>query len=112
MTTYPADEQRISDVERGRSCRAILPLPPGKSLSAGDTVLFALSLSRGGQEPSYIKGGDSVLVSLTDVTDMGATDPVTGQPLFQLTWEPLGQAAPATAPSKRTVKSRPARDPA
>jgi len=91
MNIYPADEQRISEVERGRSCKAILPLPPGKSLTAGDTILFALAEARGGQEPIYVKGGDSVLVSLTDVTELDKIDPSTGQALFQLCWKPLGQ---------------------
>jgi hypothetical protein len=104
MNIYPADEQRISEVERGRSCYAILPVPPGKSLSAGDTLLFALAHSQPGQEPSYVKGGDSVLVMLTDVTALDKTDPATGQALFQLNWEPLGQReSPVTA--KRMVKS-------
>lgn len=106
MNTYPADEQRISDVERGRSCGAVVPLPPGKSLAAGDTILFALSLARAGQEPRYVERGDSVLVLLTGVTDLGATDPVTGQALFQVHWEPLGQDRPLVATAKRAVKSR------
>jgi hypothetical protein len=101
MNTYPADEQRISDVERGRSNHAILPLPPGKSLSAGDTVLFALANSPGGREPSYVKGGDSVLVSLTDVIELDQADPATGQPLYQLTWKPLGQDTPGVISPRR-----------
>ena len=44
MNTYPADEQRISEVERGRSCEAVVPLPPGGSLAAGDTEAFKLAL--------------------------------------------------------------------
>ena len=67
MNTFPADEQHISEVERGRSCEAVVSLAPGSLLTAGDAVLFALSNSRGGREPSYVKGGDSVLVSLTGV---------------------------------------------
>ena len=63
MNTYPANEWWISEVERGRSCEAVLPSPPGKTLCVGDTVLFALSDSRSGQLPNFIKGGDSVLVS-------------------------------------------------
>ena len=106
MNTYPADEQRISDVERGRSCGAVVPLPPGGSLAAGDTILFALSQSRAGQQPSYVKGGDSVVVLLTGVTDLGAIDPITGQALFQLSWEPLGQNAPPVTVTKRAVKAR------
>ncbi len=100
MNMYPADEQRISEVERGRSCEAVVPLPPGESLSPGDAVLFALSRSRAGQEPSYVKGGDSVLVSLTDVAALDRTDPGTGHALFHLRWEPLGQVQP-TAPASR-----------
>jgi hypothetical protein len=106
MMICPADERRISEVERGRSCEAVVPLPPGQSLGAGDAVLFALSASRAGQPPCYVKGGDSVLVSLTDVTDLGATDPVTGQALVRLRWEPLGQGGPPVATAGRAAKSR------
>lgn len=91
LNCYPADEQRILEIERGRSCGAVVALPVGRSLAAGDSVLFALSRSRPGQQPSYVKGGDSVLVSLNEVTDLGVTDPLTGQALVQLSWEPLGQ---------------------
>jgi hypothetical protein len=101
MNIYPADEQRISEVERGRSCRAILPLPPGKSLVAGDTVLFALAQGYAGLEPNYVKGGDSVLVSLTDVIELDQADPATGQPLFQLSWKPLGQIPTGVVTSRR-----------
>lgn len=104
MITYPADEQRISEVERGRSCEAVVPLYPGGSLSAGDTVLFALSRSRAGQEPSYVKGGDSVLVTLTNVDDLDKTDPATGLALLHLRWEPLGQDKPTITTTKRVVK--------
>ncbi len=106
MNSFPADEQRISEVERGRSCEAIVPLPPGLTLAVGDTILFALSQSRAGQQPSYVKGGDSVMVTLTGITDLGEVDPGTGQSLFQLVWEPLGQAGPPVAVSKRAAKSR------
>jgi hypothetical protein len=105
MNSFPADEQRISDVERGRSCRAIVPLPSGNSLSAGDTIVFALSYTHAGQQPSYVKGGDSVRVMLTDVADLRATDPVTGQALYQLSWEPLGQVGLPATTVKRVVKS-------
>ena len=101
MTTYPADEQRISEVERGRSCEAVVSLPPGDSLSAGDTVLFALSHSRAGQQPSYVKGGDSVLVSLTGVSALDRTDPGTGYALVHLRWEPLGQDKPIVSKAKK-----------
>ncbi len=103
MTTFPAGEERISEVERGRSCRAIVGLPPGEALSPGDTVLFALSHARPGQQPTYVKGGDSVLVVLTDVCDLGRIDPASGQALVQLTWKPLGQSAPPVAVPKRPV---------
>jgi len=106
MHTYPSDQRRISDVERGRSCEAVVPLPAGGSLVAGDTVLFALSTSRPGQQPSYVKGGDSVLVSITGVTDLGATDPATGQALLRISWEPLGQFVSSTAGSARRANPR------
>jgi len=106
VNIYPADERRISDVERGRSCRAILPVPLGQSLSAGDSILFALALSPAESEPCYVKDGDSVRVLLTDVAHLEAADPTTGKALFQLTWEPLGQpGTPATA-TRRRVKAR------
>jgi hypothetical protein len=90
MHTFPADEQTISEVERGRSCRAIVSLPHGETISAGDTVLFAHSNARPGQQPEYVNGGDSVLVVLTDVFDLGTADPASGEPLVQLSWKPLG----------------------
>jgi hypothetical protein len=102
--TFPADEQRISEVERGRTCRAIVPLPPGNTLAAGDSILFALSSSRAGQQPSYVKGGDSVLVCLTEVTDLEKTDPITGQALVELTWEPLGATGTVATSSQRRSK--------
>jgi hypothetical protein len=61
MNTYPADEQRISDVERGRSCRAVVPLTHGERISAGDTVLLALSHARPGQQLASVKGGDQAI---------------------------------------------------
>ncbi len=110
MHTYPANEQRISEVERGRSCEAVVSQPPGESLVVGQTVLFALSQARAGQPPAYVKGGDSVLVSLTGVTDLGEVDSITGQALVRLVWEPLGQPGPANPPTGRGAKSRPSRD--
>ncbi len=106
MTTFPAGEERISEVERGRSCRAIVPLPHGETISAGDSVLFVLSVSRRGLPPAYVKGGDSILVCLTDVTDLGTLDPATGLPLVQLTWKPLGQGDPPAVVAQRSVGAR------
>jgi hypothetical protein len=109
LNTYPASEQSISEVERGRSCNAIVPMPEGKMLSPGDMVLFALASSQTGQEASFVKDGDSVCVLLTDVTDLGATDPATGMALFQLSWKPLGQQESTTTNTKRSARSSPAR---
>ena len=100
MHTYPANEQRISEVERGRTCEAVVTQPPGESLAVGQTILFALSQARPGQPPAYVKGGDSVCVSLTGVTDLGETDSTTGQALVRLVWEPLGQAPASTSGAK------------
>jgi hypothetical protein len=106
VNSYPASEQRISEVERGRICNAILPMPGGKALCAGDSILFALAYSHPGQETCYVKGGDSVCVSLTQVTELGGSDPATGEPLFRLSWKPPGQSdSPATI-AKRYVKPR------
>jgi len=91
VNSYPASEQRISEVERGLVCNAVLPMPPAKTLSAGDSIVFALAHFPAGQETCYVKNGDSVCVSLTEVIDLEATDPATGQALFRFSWQPLGQ---------------------
>jgi hypothetical protein len=106
VNSYPASEQRISEVERGRICNAILPMPRAKTLSAGDSIIFALAYSNAAQETCYVKCGDSVSVLLTEVTDLGATDPATGQALFRLSWNPLGQRDSPGAIAKRVAKSR------
>jgi len=105
MNSYPADERRISEVERGLACRAVVPMPPGEPLAVGDTVLFALAQAAPGQEPEYVKGGDSVRVLLTEVTDLEVSDPVTGRALIQLSWEPLGQCGSTVAAARRPSKS-------
>jgi hypothetical protein len=90
VNTYPASEQRISEIERGVICNAILPMPPARTLSAGDPIVFALANADAGDEPCYVTNGDSVRVSLTEVTDLDTTDPATGQALFHLSWKRLG----------------------
>ena len=106
MNSYPASEQRISEIERGRICNAILPMPRARVLSAGDSINFDLAYSHAGQDTCYVKCGDSVCVSLTEVIDAGVTDPVTGQALYRFSWNPLGQGDPASNLVKRVVKSR------
>ena len=106
MNTYPASEQRISEVERGRCCSAILPMPGVRTLSAGDYIIFALAYFHAGQAAFYVKNGDSVCVSLTEVSDVGATDPATGQALYRFSWTPLGQGDSPSNIVKRDVKSR------
>jgi hypothetical protein len=106
MDSYPADEQRISDVERGRIVDAVLPMPPGRSLTAGDSIVFALAYSPAGQEASYVIGGDSICVLLTDVTDLETIDPDTGEALFRLSWKPLGQGEPRDQKAEGIAKSR------
>jgi len=106
VNSYPASEQRISEVERGRICNAILPMPDGKTLCAGDSILFALAYSEPSQETCYVKGGDSVCVSLTQVTELGGTDPSTGQALFRLSLRPPGQSGSSGAVAERNVKPR------
>ena len=105
LNTYPASEQNISEVERGRSSQAIVPIAEGKTVSPGDLVLFALATSQSGQEASYVKDGDWVCVLLTDVTDLGTTDPATGMPLFQLSWKPLGQPESPQSTTRRAGRS-------
>ncbi len=106
MNTYPASEQRISEVERGLICKAILPMPAGNTLSAGDSIIFARAYSYTGEEICYVQNGDSVCVSLTEVIDLGKTDPATGHALFRLSWKPLGQSDSPGIIAKRVVKSR------
>ena len=104
MITFPADERRLSEIERGRSSEAIVPMPSDGPLVVGDIVLFALTQSRAGQEPSYVKGGDSVQVSITGITDLGTIDPANGQMLVRLTWVPLGPSATAVAASTPKIR--------
>ncbi len=92
MHTYPADEQLIAAVERGLSCEAVVPLPPNGAVVVGDTVLFALCRSHAGQAATFVAGGDSVLVAITGVTNLGVTDSGTGQVMVRLAWDRLGQA--------------------
>lgn len=106
MNSYPAQEQWISDVERGRVSTAVLPMPTGRSLSAGDTIVFALAHSPGSQEACYVSGGDSICVLLTEVTDLETADPATGEALFRLSWKPLGQGEQPAPQARRGVKSR------
>jgi hypothetical protein len=111
MNTYPADEQTISDVECGRCCRAVVLLPAGTTLAVGDAVLFAHSHARAGQQPAYVKGGDSILVCLAEVTDLGRIDPATGQALVQLTWKPLGRGESSANVPRRGVEAFGSREP-
>jgi hypothetical protein len=101
MNSYPADERRISEVERGQIWNAILPLPPGKSLYPGDSIIFALASPDVNRELYYVNGGDSVRVILTEVADLASNDPATGQALFRLSWAPLGQATPEVISPRR-----------
>jgi hypothetical protein len=106
VNSYPASERTILEVERGRISDAILPMPRARTLSAGDSINFDLAYSRAGKETCYVKCGDSVCVSLTEVADVGATDPATGQALYRFSWKPLGQSDPPGNIVKRVVKSR------
>lgn len=106
MNNYPASEQRISDVERGRISDAVLPMPPGGSLCVGDSVVFSLAYSPASHEACYVRGGDSIRVSLTEVTELRTVDPATGKALFRLSWRPLGQGEPPDPIIPNDVKSR------
>ena len=61
-------------------------------LSAGDSIVFALANTHPGKKSDYAQFGDSVCVVLTEITDLGATDPATGEALFRFTWKPTGQS--------------------
>jgi hypothetical protein len=106
VNTYPASEQKTSDVERGLICKDVLPMPGDRTLSAGDSIVFALAYSYTGANICYVQNGDSVCVSLTEVIDLGATDPATGQALFCLSWKPLGESGSPAIIAKRVKKSR------
>jgi hypothetical protein len=106
VNSYPASEERIWEVERGRICNAILPMPGSQTLSAGDSITFGLAYSHPGEEPRFVKCGDSICVLLTEITDLGATDPTTGRALFRFSWKPLGQSDSPGSSAKRVVKSR------
>jgi hypothetical protein len=106
LNSYPASEQRISDVERGLVCNAILPMSPAKTPSVGDSILFTLAYLDASEKTCYVQNGDSVCVSLTEVTNLESTDPATGQALFRFSWKPLGQSGSPGTIAKRVVKSR------
>ena len=110
MNSYPASERRISEVERGVICDAVLPMPAAKTLAAGDSIVFALAKADASEEACYVPNGDSVCVSLTEVTDLEATDPATGLALFRFSWKPLGQSDSPGSGAKRVAKSRRVRD--
>jgi hypothetical protein len=80
-------------------------MPFAEMLSAGDSIVFALAYSLADQEPCYVKCGDSVCVMLTEVTDLGATDPATGQALFRFSWKPPGQSDSPGTIASGVVKS-------
>ena len=105
MNNYPASEQTISEVERGRICTAILPMPCAQTVSAGDSIVFALAYKHPGTKSEFVKYGDSVCVLLTEIIDLEATDPATGQALFRFSWEPLGQSSSPGTVAKHVVKS-------
>lgn len=90
LNSYPASEKTIRDIETGRMCNAILPMPGSQTLSGGDSIIFALAVSHPGQKSAYVECGDSVRVLLAEITDLGATDPATGQALFRFSWQPPG----------------------
>ena len=92
MNSYPASEQRIREIETGRISNAILPMPCLQMLAAGDSIIFVHAHSHPGQESRYVDLGDSVRVLLTEINDLGTTDPSTGQALFRFAWGPLGQS--------------------
>jgi hypothetical protein len=104
VNSYPASEQRTSEVERGRICNAILPMPCEETTSAGDSIIFALAYSHPGKKSGYVKSGDSVCVLLTEITDLEATDPATGQALFRFSWKPPGQSGSPGTSAKHVVK--------
>ncbi len=106
VNSYPASERMISDVERGRICNAILPMPLARTLAAGDSINFDLACFQAGKATCYVKCGDSVCVLLTEVTDLVSTDPASGQALYRFSWNPLGQSDSPSNIAKRNVKSR------
>jgi hypothetical protein len=101
LNCYPISERRHWDVVRGRRFDAILPVPPGKSLAAGDCILFEIAHSG-----NVRRGSDSVRVLLTAVADLGTTDLATGRALFRVAWEPLGRTVTLDPIRKRVRRSR------
>ena len=98
MNIYLEDEHRVSEIERGRSCEAVLPASPDESPRIGEILLFARSQSRAGRRPSPFDGGDSVLASLADDAALGKTGHATGRALFRDRWKLLGLAASLDSP--------------
>jgi hypothetical protein len=46
---------------------------------------------------------------LTEVTDLASNDPATGQPLFRLSWAPLGQRGSPCPDGEHATGMRPGR---
>jgi hypothetical protein len=106
VNSYAASEKMIREVERGQTSSATLPMPPEGALAAGDSIIFAAAYSRDGHKVCYAMDGDSVRVLLTSVTDLGRTDPASGQALFRLSWKQHGQQTPSLAAAKRVAVPR------
>jgi hypothetical protein len=104
MNRYPADERWISDVEMGRCCSVTVPMVSERRPVPGEIILFALGHRRPGEAPQFVNGGDSVQVLLTDVVEVGSPDSSTGEPLFRISWSPLGRVPPPVPDSSRRRK--------
>ena len=89
MHIYLEDEHRITEIERGRCCQAVLPASPGESSRIRENLLFARSLSRAGRRPRPFDGADAVLASLADDAALGKTGHATGRALFRDRWKRL-----------------------
>jgi hypothetical protein len=78
----------------------------GSEIGPSDPIIFALAYLDAGQETCFVKCGDSVCVSLTEVTDLKATDPANGDALFRFSWKPPGQGGSPGTSAMRVVNSR------
>jgi hypothetical protein len=98
MNIYLEDEHRITEIERGRCCQAVLPASPGESSRIRENLLFARSLSRAGRRPRPFDGGEPVLASLAEDAALGKTGHATGRALFRDRWKLLGLAVSLDSP--------------
>ena len=105
LEQLPASEQRISEVERGstatRSFRCRAGKRSAQRIPSSSLLFLHIRVKR-----CFVQDGDLVCVSLTQVTELGGTDPATDQPFSDSPGNHPARAIPLARLPDRHVKSR------